>query len=201
MFKEIELQQRHENKNVMNFQLIEQNGVSLEQLLQKSNPFTEKHCGKSDCAVSHESGVRCRDEGVGYRGICLECKKQDVRSEYIGETGKNAYTRGKQHFSGLKNKSEENAFYKHWRNHHEKPGESDSSRLENFEVRVEKSFREPMSRQINEMVRILNFQGTLLNSKSEWNAPPLVRIIAENESEPPRQKSNQNASIKLSSVH
>ena len=103
--------------------------------------------------------------------------------------------------SRLKNKSEENAFYKHWRNHHEKPGESDSSRLENFEVRVEKLFREPMSRQINEMVRILNFQGTLLNSKSEWNAPPLVRIIAENESEPPRRKSNQNASIKLSSVH
>ena len=31
------------------------------------------------------------------------------------------------------------------------------------------------------MVRIMNFKGTLLNSKSEWNAPPIVRIIAEDE--------------------
>ena len=33
------------------------------------------------------------------------------------------------------------------------------------------------------MVRMKNFQGTLLNSKSEWNAPPMVRIVAQNESE------------------
>ena len=45
----------------MNFQVIEQNGVSLERLFQKSNPFTEKDCGKSDCTVSHKSGVRCRN--------------------------------------------------------------------------------------------------------------------------------------------
>ena len=54
-----------------------------------------------------------------------------------------------------------------------------------------------MSRQINEMVRITNFQGTLLNSKSEWNAPPIVRIIAESESD---RRSRQYASRNIDSV-
>ena len=95
---------------------------------------------------------------------------------------------------GSKKKAEDNAFYKHWHNLHETPCENESARLENFEIRVEKSFRDPMSRQINEMVRITNFHGTLLNSKSEWNAPQIIRIIAQNESERNIQKPNPNAS-------
>ena len=55
--------------------------------------------------------------------------------------------------------------------------------MNNYEFRVDGNFRDAMARQINEMVRMTNFQGTLLNSKSEWNAPPIVRITAENESE------------------
>ena len=99
--------------------------------------------------------------------------------------------------SGLKSKNRENAFYKHWHNFHETPFEDETLRLQNYEIRVEKFFRDPMSRQINEMVRITDFQGTLLNSKSEWNAPPIVRIVAENESE---RRLYQNASGKINSV-
>jgi hypothetical protein len=152
MFREVEKEQRKENKNQMNFQIIEQTGLSLEKQFQRSNPFKEQSCKKSDCIVCDETGVKCRTEGVGYRGICKECKNLGLASEYIGETGKNAYTRGKQHLAGLKKKHPENAFYKHWHNAHETPCESES-------------------RQVDEMVRIINFRGTLLNSKSEWNAP------------------------------
>ena len=103
---------------------------------------------------------------------------------------------------GLKRKAEDNAFYKHWRNLHETPCERESARLENFEIRVEKSFQDPMSRQINEMVRITNFHGTLLNSKSEWNAPPIIRIIAQKENESNPEKSNLKniASDRINSV-
>ena len=101
---------------------------------------------------------------------------------------------------GLKSKNEDNAFYKHWRNFHETPFEKESMRLEIFEIKVVNSFKDPMSRQINEMVRIKSFQGTLLNSKSEWNAPPIVRMIAQNESERNQEKLNQNASNKINSV-
>ena len=191
------MEQRKENKNAMNFQIIEQSGLSLERMLQKSNPFRKMDCETPRCVVCDGTGVKCRTEGVGYRGICKECKKQDVRSEYLGETGKNAFTRAKQHMAGLKSKNKENAFYKHWHNFHETPCEDESVRLQNFEIRLENSFKDPMSRQINEMVRIMNFNGTLLNSKSEWNAPPIIRIIAENESE---RRSNSNASGNINSV-
>ena len=34
------------------------------------------------------TGVKCRTEGVGYRGICKECRNLNLASEFIGETGK-----------------------------------------------------------------------------------------------------------------
>ena len=62
------------------------------------------------------------------------------------------------------------------------------------------NFKDPLSRQVDEMVRMTNFRGTLLNSKSEWNAPPIIRIIAENENERNPRKLDKNASEVFSSV-
>ena len=75
------------------------------------------------------------------------------------------------------------AFYKHWHIFHETPLVEDALCMNNFEIRVEKAFKDPMSRQINELVIIKSFQGTLLNSKYEWDAPPIVQIINENKNE------------------
>ena len=183
LFKEIQKENHRENKGEIDFQIIEQTGLSLQKLLQRSNPFSEKSCEKSECVSCDGTGVRCRTDSVGYRGVCKECKKENISSAYIGETGKNLFIRSKQHVSGLRNKNTENAFYKHWQNCHEVPLENESRRMNNYEFRVDGNFRDAMARQINEMVRMTNFQGTLLNSKSEWNAPPIVRITAENESE------------------
>ena len=66
--------------------------------------------------------------------------------------------------------------------------------MENFEIRVDQTYRDPMSRQVNEMVRIKNFEGTLLNSKSEWNAPPIIRIVAQNETESRKRESRIKSS-------
>ena len=41
MFKEVEKEQRKENKNTMNFEIIEQTGLSLERIFQNSNPFKQ----------------------------------------------------------------------------------------------------------------------------------------------------------------
>ena len=82
---------------------------------------------------------------------------------------------------GLKSRSEDNAFYRHWRNCHETPCEENSVRLENYEFKVEKSYQDPISRQINEMVRISNFHTPYSIQSLEWNAPPIMRIIAQNE--------------------
>ena len=42
----------------MNIQTIEQTGLSLEKMFQKSNPFKELNCEKEDCVVCDNPGVQ-----------------------------------------------------------------------------------------------------------------------------------------------
>ena len=60
------------------------------------------------------------------------------------------------------------------------PGSEDSVQLKNYLFKVDNSFQDLISRQRNEMFRISNFQGTLINSNSEWNALPIIRRIVQN---------------------
>ena len=49
-----------------------------------------------------------------------------------------------------------------------------------FSMKVVDYFRDPLSRQVNEAVRINRCEaGTQLNSKSEWHGPATVRLVAE----------------------
>ena len=54
--------------------------------------------------------------------------------------------------------------------------EQHSSEPADFDVKVIKSFKDPLSRQITELVMIKNHTGELLNSKSEFYQPPIVKI-------------------------
>ena len=103
------MEQRIENKNSMNIQIVEQTGLSLKSMFQRPNPFKDQNCGKSDCLTCDGTGVKCRTEGVGYTGICKECRKSNIPNEYKGISGKNAYTTGKQRLRALKSKNEKNA--------------------------------------------------------------------------------------------
>ena len=49
-------------------------------------------------------------------------------------------------------------------------------------MEITQKFRDPLTRQVNEAVRIKNRsknQDELLNSKSEFNHPPLSRVVVE----------------------
>ena len=52
----------------------------------------------------------------------------------------------------------------------------------NMKMIITKKFKDPLSRQANEAVRITNRSGKtgeLLNSKSEFHHPPVGRIMVE----------------------
>ena len=53
-----------------------------------------------------------------------------------------------------------------------------SSSIFNFEIKVVQSFKDPMWRQINEMVWIKNFQGTLLSGMPHqlWESLPKTKV-------------------------
>ena len=49
-----------------------------------------------------------------------------------------------------------------------------------FEMEITQKFRDALSRQANEAVRIFSRPDKeLLNSKSEFNHPPLARVVVE----------------------
>ena len=77
---------------------MEKAGRSVKSMLQRSDPFKSGTCGRALCFVcgTEKKGL-CDKNGVNYVITCLGCENSGQKGEYIGETSKNAYTRGKQH--------------------------------------------------------------------------------------------------------
>ena len=49
-----------------------------------------------------------------------------------------------------------------------------------FKMEITKKFRDPLTRQANEAVRMFSRPShEVLNSKSEFNHPPLARVVVE----------------------
>ena len=92
---------------------------------------------------------------------------------YEGETSRNAKIRGEEHLRGFRSKNEGNPLYKHKLIDH--PEEDPE-----FQMQVLRSFKDPLTRLANEGVRIKERKPQeLLNSKSEFHQPAIVRLQVE----------------------
>ena len=149
--------------------VIEKSGTKIVRLLQRNDPFKKKECTDAlNCLVcSGQKPGGCRDNSVVYSIQCTG----GCGHEYIGQTGSNAYTRGKQHFEGLQKKSEENALWKHCFKDHD-------GNIQKFEMCVLDRVRgDATKRQILEAVRLQNAPAeTSMNSRGEWNTARVPRI-------------------------
>ena len=101
---------------------------------------------------------------------------------YEGESSRSARLRGKEHLQGYKNKNESNKLYKHKILEH--PEEDNIE----FKMEIIGLFKDALTRQANEAVRIKNCEKSeILNSKSQFNHPPITRIVVD------RKKKNNKA--------
>ena len=104
-------------------------------------------------------------------------------SIYIGETGKNAHTRILNHQSKFRSKvsktKEESAFYKHIANSHMDLYTTGDELEQHFEFQVLKVFKYPLDREVDKGVRMVMHKGVLINSKTEWFSPSIVRTTIE----------------------
>ena len=93
---------------------------------------------------------------------------------YGGETGRSARLRGAEHVKDLEKKREKSALYKHIKNAH-------NSEEVKFKMEITQKFKDALTRQANEAVRIYSRPGPeLLNSQSEFNHPlPLARVVVQ----------------------
>ena len=176
-----ELKQREEEINKYSeerIKIVEGGGVLMKNIMVKKNPFPISKCEKKKCLicdsnVSGKSKIPCNSNNVGYRLVCDTCRDRGIQKVYEGETARSARVRGAEHLSGFKSDRVDNALYKHKHNDHE-------HEEMNFSMEITKRFRDPLSRQANEAIRISSRgKHELLNSKNEFNHPPITRISVE----------------------
>ena len=174
-----ELQRRYTREikaSGLKIKVLEQTGMSLKRLLQRSNPFKSKTCEKADCMVCLNGGKGpCDVHGITYSITCMECANSNEKEKiYIGETSRNAYTRGKEHLASLSRREENSVLWKHSKEKH-------NGSIPQFCMSVKGQFKDDaMLRQISEAVMI-NKEGkeNIMNSKNEWNYINLPHVAVE----------------------
>ena len=176
-----ELKQREEEINRFSkerIKIVEGGGVQMKDFMVKKNPFPSTKCEKKKCIIceSNVDGkvqIPCNSNNVGYQLVCDTCRDRGEQKVYEGETSRSARVRGAEHLSNFRSDRVDSALYKHKHNEH---AHEDMK----FSMHITKRFRDPLSRQANEAVRISGRKrGELLNSKNEFNHPPIARISVE----------------------
>ena len=144
-------------------------GKSIKKRLQRSDPFKGKKCEDPDrCMVCMGGGSRCRTNGVTYEVRCEKCG-----DFYIGETGRNGYTRGLEHLEGIMNKNEDSVFHRHNVDKHD-----GTLVAKDFKMKITGVYGgDATKRQVAEAVRIQHGQGpNILNKRDEWRQVYLPNI-------------------------
>ena len=160
------------SNNDMSIRIIEKGGTKVKSILTTSDPFPKTKCDLKDCPfcsptplIEVEDGQNCRVHNVGYRILCKKCSMK-----YEGESHRMISVRASEHVRELRGGTKNNPLYKHKMKYHPKEGC-------NFKIKVTGKFFDALSRQADESVRIQSSYGLVMNSKSEFNAPPIKRIV------------------------
>ena len=177
--REAELNKNEEER----IKIVERGGLKMKNILCAKNPFRKSKCNQKTCVLcskseyievsSEEVKVNCNTNNVGYRWCCVTCQEKNITKIYEGESSRSARLRGAEHLKQLEKKSEKSVLFKHQMAAH--PNE-----MVKFKMEITGKFKDALTRQSNEAVRISNRpRHELLNSKSEFNHPPLARVVVE----------------------
>ena len=166
--KEVEVRGREDRG--WSVKVVEMGGQTLRSQLSKSNPWPNATCGDAKCFPCREEkgGGNCRRKNVGYSITCKICKAQ-----YHGETSRNMFSRGEEHLRALESRTKESVLWNHSTTCH-------GGRETKYTMKATGYFMDPLTRQINEAVRIHHSSNTL-NRKGEWRktAVPQAQYIRE----------------------
>ena len=156
---------------------VERPGAKVVEQISLSDPFRQ-NCTDSECLAckNSKSFTHCRKANVGYSLICKLCDSRGILKTYEGETCRNIFLRGKEHLRSYKTNNQNSVMRKHVIDEH-------ATECENvdFQIKVRGTFQTPLSRIINEGIRIKNIHPKdLLNSKNEHFGLSIARKILKN---------------------
>ena len=105
----------------------------------------------------------CSKESVGYRIWCPRCEKEGNHATMHHETGRCARVRVNEHFDAMESGISSN-LQEHCDTYH-------NGEKINFRCEVVRAFSDPLTRQLEEALRIRCESGTLMNDKNEGTRP------------------------------
>ena len=121
----------------------------------------------------------CRDEsqseegGAGKRVKLKFGEGYPEKNVYVGETSRSIFERSQEHVKAGKSKKEESFIAKHWQESHPEREE-----MPEFRFKIIRSFKDHLSRQVSESVRI-DLRWGVLNSKTMFSRNSLPRLTIE----------------------
>jgi hypothetical protein len=154
----------------LKIKVVEKVDQNVKGVIQRSNPFKKKRCEREDCLVCATGGSgSCETLNITYEIVCKSCGKK-----YIGETARNAYSRGREHLRNCDSRNDERSVLKTHCN------ESHGGTLQDFTMNVVDTCKgDSMIRQIAESVRIRREGKNAMNTKREWNVVQIPRTRVE----------------------
>ena len=168
-------------------------GTPLSLILASNNPWGNGECGRDDCTTcsqGDEKVIDCKKRNILYESFCTLCNPEDKkrgkmdeisflkagRGVYVGESSRSLYERTKEHVADRNGWKEDSHQIKHWMLDH-----SELKEPPPFRFKLVKCFRDPMSRQISEAVRIELRGESTFNSKPEFNRCRVPRLRIDQE--------------------
>ena len=185
MMQQKEKEMRPGGRENYAIKIIESAGNPLERMLVNVDPYDGNKCEDKECVLSEnpQNKINFRKNNVGYQMECKLCLKDGISSPttYFGETGRNGHTRMKEHISKFNSKKDhikkDSAFIKHLINKHKEVNIDKVKLKDVYDVRVIRAYRKVFTRGVDEGTNIGAHKGDLLNSKSEWRQPSIIRNV------------------------
>ena len=153
-----------------------------------------QHCGRNNCppCQNNEKKGICKARNIVYESKCKICnpsspvegKHRDIQPPgskpsarigvYIGESSRSLHERALEHVRDAEAFCPKSHIVKHWMSAH-----PDLQSPPTMEFGVTAMYRDCLSRQIGEALRIHNTTDIILNSKSEYMANSVRRLTVE----------------------
>jgi hypothetical protein len=157
--------------------VVERGGTKIKSVC-KSNPLATKGCKRGNCGICNgKKPGRCDMASIGYRCWCMECDDMEMTSHYLGESGATGHARFLQHAAAVEKKQvDKSALAKHMDLQH-------GGMVGRFGMEITGNFRDCLTRLGDEGMRVREGEDNpdiniVMNSKSEFHQPPLIRLIA-----------------------
>ena len=149
------------------------------------------HCGRDICPPCDEGeeGKRqnCRTRSILYETSCKLCNPEDNKKVvqpsgskskrvgvYVGETSRSLSERMGEHVQDARAFREGSHIVKHWMDHH-----PSSAEIPAFRYKIIRSFKDCLTRQVHEAIRIYTSEDCLLNGKSEYLNNTISRVTVD----------------------